>query len=206
MRKYEVCKRIVEAGIIPVVHADSPDAAVEICRAICAGGIPVIELTMTVPGAVEVIAELKRTMKDVLIGAGTVLDARNANLCIDAGAEFIVSPGFDAATAEAGTSRSVLMIPGALTPTEVIRAWHHGFEFVKIFPCGSVGGPSYIKSLKAALPQIQMIPTGGVNLSNALAFFRAGAAAIGVGGELCSVESITETARHFAAIAKERKP
>lgn len=205
MNKHEVVKRIRDVGIIPVVRAASPDAAVEISRAICAGGLPIIELTLTVPGAVDVIAELVRTMPDVLIGAGTVLDAYHAQRCIDAGAQFIVSPGFDAATVGCVVDQNVLMIPGALTPTEVIHVWHLGLEFVKIFPCGNVGGPDYIKALKSALPLIQMIPTGGVNLSNAEAFFRAGAVAIGVGGELTTAASVTDAAREFVAIAKRAR-
>ena len=199
MKKHEVCKRILEVGIIPVVRASSPDEAVEAARAICAGGIPIIELTMTVPAAVEVIAELSRTMPGALIGAGTVLDPYHAERCLDAGAQFIVSPGFNPTTVQTVNDCGVLMIPGALTPTEVIHAWQSGSEFVKIFPCGSVGGPSYIKALKAALPQIQMIPTGGVNLSNAEAFLHAGASAIGVGGELTAAENVMETARQFVA-------
>jgi 2-dehydro-3-deoxyphosphogluconate aldolase / (4S)-4-hydroxy-2-oxoglutarate aldolase len=154
---------------------------------------------------VDVIAEFSRTMKDVLIGAGTVLDSYHAQRCMDAGAQFIVTPGFDAATVKCVTDQNVLMIPGALTPTEVIHVWHLGLEFVKIFPCGNVGGPDYIKSLKSALPQIQMIPTGGVNLSNAEAFFRAGSSAIGVGGELTSAASVSDAAREFVAIVRKAR-
>ncbi len=202
MKKHDVFKRIMDVGIIPVVRAASPDEAVEISHAICAGGIPIVEITMTVPGAVEVIAELSRTVNSVVIGAGTVLDAYHARKCMDAGAHFIVSPGFDAATVKCVTDQNVLMIPGALTPTEVIHVWHLGLQFVKIFPCGNVGGPGYIKALKSALPQIQMIPTGGVSLSNAEAYFRAGASAIGVGSELTHAPSVADAARQLVAIVQ----
>ncbi len=201
MNRHDVLERILEIGIVPVVRADSPDKAIEICRQISAGGIPVIELTMTVPSAIEVIAELKHTLKNALIGGGTVLDEQTANRCIDAGAEFIVSPG-----PLPFVDRNILAIPGALTPTEIIQAWHSGASLIKIFPCGNVGGPAYIKALKAALPQIRMIPTGGVNLANAKDFFQAGASAIGVGAELTSAPSITETARQFASILTGPRP
>jgi 2-dehydro-3-deoxyphosphogluconate aldolase/(4S)-4-hydroxy-2-oxoglutarate aldolase len=149
---------------------------------------------------------------DVLIGAGTVLDAATAQKCLDAGAQFLVSPGFDAETVALARRLNVLIMPGSLTPTEVITAWKAGADFVKIFPCGNVGGPAYIKSLKAALPQIPMIPTGGVNLETAAAFLRAGASALGIGGELISkaaldsgnFAAITESARQYTAIVNQR--
>jgi len=197
MKQDEVRDAILKCRVIPVVRAASPAFAIEIVDAILAGGIPIIELTMTVPGAIEVIAELSRTRKDAVIGAGTVLNAADAQQCLDAGAQFIVSPGFKSETVKLVLESETLMIPGALTPTEVIDAWQAGAEFVKIFPCGSVGGPVYIKSLKAALPQIRMIPTGGVNLANAHAFLHAGASAIGVGSELTSAPNISRTARQF---------
>ena len=202
MKKYEGRKRILEIGIIPVVHTDSPDRAIEISRAICAGGIPIIEMTITVPGGIEVISELRRLMPDVLVGAGTVLDSTAAERCLDAGAQFVVSPGFNIATVGLVNDCNVLMIPGALTPTEAIHAWHYGCDFINVFPCGT---PTYLKSLKTTLPHIRMIPSGGVNLSNAEEFFRAGAEAIGVRNELTSAESISETARKFSEIAKREK-
>lgn len=202
MKKHEVRKRILDVGIIAVVRAATAAAAIEIAHAIRSGGISIIELTMTVPGAVDAIAELSRSMSDVLIGAGTVLDAFTAQRCMNAGAQFIVSPGVVGETMKFAHNQSVLIIPGALTPTEVINAWKYGCDLVKIFPCASVGGPSYIKALKAALPHISMIPTGGVNLSNAEAFLRAGAAAIGVGGELTAAASVTDTARKFSKIVE----
>jgi 2-dehydro-3-deoxyphosphogluconate aldolase/(4S)-4-hydroxy-2-oxoglutarate aldolase len=205
MTRVEIARRIVEIGIVPVIRASSPELAMEAARAVCLGGIPIIELTMTVPGAIDVIRELHRSMgEDVLIGAGTVLDAKTAAQCLKAGAQFLVSPGFDRATVRFARREGTLIMAGALTPTEVIAAWNAGADFVKIFPCGNVGGPSYIRALKAALPQIPMVPTGGVNLANAAEFLGAGASAIGVGGELVSGDSqkITEAARQYVAIVQ----
>jgi 2-dehydro-3-deoxyphosphogluconate aldolase/(4S)-4-hydroxy-2-oxoglutarate aldolase len=213
MTKEQVRQRILEVKIVPVVRASSPEQALGAADAVRAGGIPIVEVTMTVPGAIEVIAGLSRLMgSDVLIGAGTVLDAATAQKCLDAGAQFLVSPGFDAETVALARRLDVLIMPGALTPTEVITAWKAGADFVKIFPCGNVGGPAYIKSLKAALPQIPMIPTGGVNLETAAAFLRAGASALGIGGELISkaaldsgnFAAITESAKQFIALVNQR--
>lgn len=211
MTKDQVRQRILEIRIVPVVRAASAELAVSAARAVAEGGIPIVEVTMTVPGAVEAIAQLSRSIgNEVLIGAGTVLDAATAQRCIDAGARFIVSPGFDRETVEFAAKQGVLMMAGALTPTEAITAWKAGSDFVKIFPCGNVGGPAYIKALKAALPQIPMIPTGGVNLHTAAAFLEAGASALGVGGELVSAAAmkhdnfaaITEAARQFRAAVR----
>ena len=213
MTKEQVRQRILEVKIVPVVRASSPEQALGAADAVRAGGIPIVEVTMTIPGAIEVIAGLSRLMgSDVLIGAGTVLDAATAQKCLDAGAQFLVSPGFDAETVALARRLNVLIMPGALTPTEVITAWKAGADFVKIFPCGNVGGPAYIRSLKAALPQIPMIPTGGVNLETAAAFLRAGASALGIGGELISkaaldsgnFAAITESAKQFTAIVNQR--
>ena len=212
MTSSEIRARIVEIGIVPVVRAGSSRDARLAVDAVCAGGVPVVEITMTVPGAIEVIAGLAREMaSDVLIGAGTVLDADTADRCLSAGAQFIVSPGLDVKTVELVKRSGKLMMAGALTPTEVIAAWKAGSDFVKIFPCGTVGGAKYIKALKAPLPQVPMVPTGGVNLDTAADFLRAGADALGVGGELVSaealrsgkVEVITEAARRFVAVVRE---
>jgi 2-dehydro-3-deoxyphosphogluconate aldolase/(4S)-4-hydroxy-2-oxoglutarate aldolase len=214
MTKQDAASRILEIGIVPVVRASSAKQALRAVEAVCAGGIPIVEITMTVPGAVEVIAQLAKSMgSEVLIGAGTVLDAGAAERCIDAGAEFIVSPGFDLETVKFANRRDKLMIAGALTPTEVITAWKAGSDFVKIFPCGTVGGAKYIKALKAPLPQIPMIPTGGVNLTTAADFILAGAAALGIGGELVSASAlesgntvpIVEAARSFVSIVREAR-
>jgi 2-dehydro-3-deoxyphosphogluconate aldolase / (4S)-4-hydroxy-2-oxoglutarate aldolase len=209
MTKEEISKRIVEIGIVPVVRAASSKQALLAAEAVCAGGVPVVEITMTVPGAIDVIAELSRTAgKEVLIGAGTVLDAATAQRCVDAGAQFLVSPGFNLETVQLATRLGKLMMAGALTPTEVIAAWKAGSDFVKIFPCGSVGGPKYIKALKGPFPQVPMIPTGGVNLNTAAEFIQAGAEALGIGGELVSAAAlksgntreITDAAKQYVEI------
>jgi 2-dehydro-3-deoxyphosphogluconate aldolase/(4S)-4-hydroxy-2-oxoglutarate aldolase len=214
MTKEENRKRIAEVGIIPVVRASSAHQALLAVEAIRAGGISIVEVTMTVPGAIEVIEQLAKTAgSDVLIGAGTVLDAQTAQQCLDAGAEFLVSPGFDAQTVKFAREKGILVIPGALTPTEIIMAWNAGGDLIKIFPCGTVGGAKYIKALKGPLPQVPMIPTGGVNLETAAEFILAGAEALGVGGELVSVSAlksgktneITDAARRFVAIVREAR-
>ncbi len=213
MTPVESAKRIKEIGIVPVVRATSSSEALFAVEAIEAGGIPIVEITMTVPGAIEVIATLARNRSRVLIGAGTVLDPETARQCINAGAEFIVSPGFDAETVQAAKTAGKLVMAGALTPTEVIGAWKAGADFVKIFPCGSVGGAKYIKALKGPLPQVPMIPTGGVNLDTASDLIRAGAEALGIGGELVSpvalrsrnTEEITTLARRYMEIVREAR-
>jgi 2-dehydro-3-deoxyphosphogluconate aldolase/(4S)-4-hydroxy-2-oxoglutarate aldolase len=214
MTKEQVRDKIKEIGIVPVVRAPSAQQAMQAATAVWAGGIPIVEITMTVPGAIDVIAQLAKTMgKDVLIGAGTVLDAEAAQRCIDAGADFLVSPGFDLATVQLARRQGKLMMAGALTPTEVIAAWKAGSDFVKIFPCGTVGGAKYIKALKAPLPQVPMVPTGGVNLDTAADFIQAGADALGVGGELVSAAAcksgnlsiITESARLYVDIVREAR-
>jgi 2-dehydro-3-deoxyphosphogluconate aldolase / (4S)-4-hydroxy-2-oxoglutarate aldolase len=207
-------EKILEIGIVPVVRAASFAEAMLAVEAVCAGGIPIVEVTMTVPGAIDVIAELARTAGSrMLVGAGTVLNVETAQRCIDAGAEFIVSPGFKANVVSLAKQSGKLMMAGALTPTEVIAAWEAGSDFVKIFPCGTVGGAKYIKALKAPLPQVPMVPTGGVNLETAADFIRAGADALGIGGELISADalrskngqSITRTAQQYVAIVREAR-
>src|SRR6266704_2914658 len=214
MTKEQAASRIVEIGIVPVVRASSAEHAIQAAEAVCSGGIPIVEMTMTVPGAIEAISQLvKSAGSGVLIGAGTVLDAETAQRCVDAGAEFIVSPGFDLETVTLVNRLGKLMIAGALTPTEVIRAWRSGSDFVKIFPCGAVGGAKYIKALKAPLPQVPLIPTGGVNLNTAAEFIQAGAVALGIGGELVSTaalnsgetKDITATAREYVEIVREAR-
>ncbi|MBV9342984.1 MAG: bifunctional 4-hydroxy-2-oxoglutarate aldolase/2-dehydro-3-deoxy-phosphogluconate aldolase [Acidobacteria bacterium] len=214
MTKKETAEKIRRVGIIPVVRATSAEQARFAAEAVCAGGIPIVEVTMTVPGAIELIAKLaKDAAAEVLIGAGTVLDTRTAERCLDAGAEFVVSPGFDRETVELVRSHNKLMIAGALTPTEVMAAWRAGSDFVKIFPCASMGGAKYIKALKAPLPQVPMIPTGGVNLETAADLIRAGSDALGIGGELISAPAlvsgnarqITEAARQYAAIVERTR-
>ena len=214
MDKQKVRDRIIEIGIVPVVRASSAGEACVAADAVCQGGIPIVEITMTVPGAVDVIRELvKNCASDVLIGAGTVLNAEAARRCLDAGAQFLVSPGLNLKTVEFAVREGKLIMAGALTPTEVITAWDAGADFVKIFPCGQVGGAKYIKALKGPLPQIPLVPTGGVNLDTAAEFIEAGAAALGVGGELVQADAlksskpeiIVENARKFLAIVKQAR-
>src|SRR5579872_4891596 len=154
MKKEDVRKKIVEIGIVPVIRATSVEKAMAASEAVAAGGIPVAEITMTVPGAIELIAEMSKTAGSrLLIGAGTVLDAATAKQCIKAGAQFLVSPGFDFETVKVTNEAGILIMAGALTPTEVITAWKAGADFVKVYPASAVGGPSYIKALRAPLPQ-----------------------------------------------------
>lgn len=182
--KKQVEAFIEDVGIVPVVRASSPDEARFAAEAVSQGGIRIVEITMTVPGALDVISHLARSNPEVLVGAGTVTDAETAQRCIDAGAKFLVTPGFDARTVELAVEKKVLIMAGALTPTEVIAAWKAGADFVKVFPCSHVGGPSYIKALKGPLPDVKLVPTGGVNLDTAADYISAGAAVLGVGGEL----------------------
>jgi 2-dehydro-3-deoxyphosphogluconate aldolase/(4S)-4-hydroxy-2-oxoglutarate aldolase len=207
--KQKVRSRIEEIGIIPVVRASSQREAHIAAEAVCKGGIPIVEITMTCPGAIDVIRELAKSAgSEILIGAGTVLNVADARRCLDAGAQFLVSPGFNRATVELAGRESTLIMAGALTPTEIIEAWTAGSDLVKVFPCGQVGGAKYIKALKGPLPQIPLVPTGGVNLSTAADFIEAGAAALGIGGELVQAEAlksnepelIVETARKFLEI------
>ena len=190
MKKAEVRALIEKVGIVPVVRATSAEEARFAAEAVCGGGIPIVEITMTVPGAVGVIGELVKAMPEVLTGAGTVLDAESARKCAEAGAQFLVTPGFDAETVRTARELDLLIMAGALTPTEVITAWKHGADFVKVFPCGNLGGPNYIKALKGPLPQVPLVPTGGVNLETAADYIKAGAAALGVGGELIVKDAV----------------
>ncbi len=209
MNKQQVRSRIEQIGIIPVIRVSSEREAHIAAEAVCKGGIPLIEITMTCPGAINVIRDLTKTGdSEILIGAGTVLNAEDARRCLDAGAQFLVSPGFNRATVEFAARESKLIMAGALTPTEIIEAWSAGSDLVKVFPCGQVGGAKYIKALKGPLPQIPLVPTGGVNLSTAAEFIEAGAAALGIGGELIQPEAlksnkpelIVEIARKFLEI------
>jgi 2-dehydro-3-deoxyphosphogluconate aldolase/(4S)-4-hydroxy-2-oxoglutarate aldolase len=205
MDKTETIERIRKTGVLPVIRAASADDAALIIERIVAGGIDVIEITMTVPGAAKLIAEsIKKYGADAVIGAGTVLTADDAAKCIEAGAQFIVSPALDLKTIEFCNGKGIAVMPGALTPTEVTTAWNAGADIVKVFPAGAMGGASYLRSLKAPLPHIKLIPTGGVTLETAAGFIRAGAEAVGVGADLVNIEalrgdpnSITETARKY---------
>lgn len=211
MDKKSVRERIIEIGVVPVVRASSKREALMAAEAVAKGGIPVVEITMTVPGAVDVIRELaKSNSAGVLIGAGTVLDAEAAARCRDAGAEFLVSPALNLDTIEFAVKHEMFIMAGALTPTEIVKAWKSGSDFVKVFPCGQVGGAKYIKALKGPLPQIPLVPTGGVNLNTAAEFLEAGAEALGVGSELVNSDAlkagkldiIVENARKFVEIVR----
>jgi 2-dehydro-3-deoxyphosphogluconate aldolase/(4S)-4-hydroxy-2-oxoglutarate aldolase len=214
MNKDQARKWLVSVGIVPVIRAASIKQALDAVDAVWKGGITVVEVTMTVPGANNVIEMLRKTMgNDVLIGAGTILDPESAAASLDAGAQFLVSPGFNEGTVAFAALKSILMIAGALTPTEVITAWQAGAEMIKIFPCSAVGGSSYIKALKGPLPQVPFIPTGGVNLKNAAEFIKAGSAALGIGGELVlasalrdgTPEVITDLARQYKSLITEAR-
>jgi 2-dehydro-3-deoxyphosphogluconate aldolase / (4S)-4-hydroxy-2-oxoglutarate aldolase len=211
----EVVRKIRHIGIVPVLRASSTDDACRAVDVISEAGIPIVEITMTVPHATTVIREVVRRYGDtVLAGAGTVVDAEQASACLDAGAEFLVSPGLSVPVIQLARSRKKLAIPGALTPTEVMALAEHGMNLMKIFPCSSVGGPQHIASLRAPFPKLDFIPTGGVSASNAEEYLRAGAFALGVGADLVDIHSIragqahkvTSTAQALkAAIAKVRQ-
>jgi 2-dehydro-3-deoxyphosphogluconate aldolase/(4S)-4-hydroxy-2-oxoglutarate aldolase len=205
MVKSEILKRIKATGIVPVVRAPSADEAIRLVEAIREGGIDIIELTMTVPGAPAVIEQLARRYDgQVVIGAGTVLDRDAAETCIGKGATFIVSPALDEGTIEFCKKQGVAVMPGALTPTEVVRAWRAGADVVKVFPCSAVGGASYIRALKAPLPQIDLMPTGGVSLKTIVEFIQAGACALGAGADLADLAAVRE-GRPEAVTEKARK-
>ena len=193
MTANDVIRQIGEVGIIPVVRASSVQDATRAVEAIYGGGISIVEITMTVPDAVSVIREVGQLYRNkVLVGAGTVTTAKQAEQCLLAGAEFLVSPGLSLAVLSVGASAGILTIPGALTPSELMTAQEHGSSLVKIFPCGSVGGPKYLKSLRGPFPHASLIPTGGVNLANAAEFVAAGAFALGVGAELVDAKALRE--------------
>lgn len=213
MTKNEVCTLIRQVGIIPAIRVASGDEAHFAVESVAKGGIPIVEITMTVPGAVDVISHLVKYHPKILVGAGTVLKIETAQQCLDAGAGFLTAPGFNRNIVEFAVKQNLSVLAGALTPTEVVEAWEAGSDFVKVFPCGQVGGAKYIKALKGPLPQVPLVPTGGVNLNTAAEFVEAGAAALGVGGELVPAgalrsgkpEIIVENARKFLAIVKEAR-
>ncbi len=205
MDKSQVLEQIRGIGILPVLRASSVTQALAIAEAIMAGGITAIEVTMTVPGAIEVMHSLaEKAGGSLLIGAGSVLDPETARACLLAGAQFIVSPALNIKTIEMCKRYGVAVFPGALTPTEVLTAaWQAGADAVKVFPCSSVGGAKYLKALKAPMPQLQLIPTGGVSLTTAEDFLLAGAFALGVGGDLVNSNATTEA--EFNAITEDAK-
>ena len=196
-------------GLIPVLRARDAVQAHAVVKAMIAGGVSIVEVTMTVPGAVDLLKELKREYgAKLLLGSGTVTTAAQAEATIEAGAEFVVSPSFHPEVIAMTKSKKKISIPGALTPTEVITAWNSGADYVKVFPCSAMGGASYLKSLLAPFPQLRLIPTGGVTLETAESFLRAGARALGVGSDLVNLsaidagtpETITQTARSYLSV------
>jgi 2-dehydro-3-deoxyphosphogluconate aldolase/(4S)-4-hydroxy-2-oxoglutarate aldolase len=208
MNRDVILRSIVETGVVPVVRTSSAESAVLAIEAVYRGGIRAAEITMTVPGAIKALEKLADAFGDKLVlGAGTVLDPETARMCMLAGAQFFVTPALNLKTIEMAKRYSKIIMPGALTPTEVVTAWEAGADFVKVFPCGAMGGAKYIKALKAPLPHIEMVPTGGVSLENTAEFLKAGAAAVAVGAELIDAKTISEgryevfeeRARHFLA-------
>jgi len=184
---------IREVGLVPIVRAPSPEDAFRAAEAIISGGIGIAEITMTVPNAIRVMERVAERYGDkVLLGAGTILDPESCRAALLAGAEFIVTPSLDVRVIEMARRYSKPCFPGALTPTEVVTAWQAGADMVKIFPAGPVGGPKYIKALKGPFPQIDFVPTGGVNLETTPEFIKAGAAAVAVGGELVDLKALRE--------------
>jgi 2-dehydro-3-deoxyphosphogluconate aldolase / (4S)-4-hydroxy-2-oxoglutarate aldolase len=210
MTKPEVLNALREIALVPVLRAESEAQALALADAIAAGGVTVLEVTMTVPGAIRVMRRLAEDRPEILIGAGTVLDPETARMCILDGAQFVVSPALNVRTIEMCHRYGVAVLPGALTPTEIVTAWEAGADVVKIFPASALGGAKYLKSVKAPLPQVEMIPTGGVSQATAAEFLAAGAFALGVGADLVDLkaiaegkpEIITESARQYLAIVQ----
>jgi 2-dehydro-3-deoxyphosphogluconate aldolase/(4S)-4-hydroxy-2-oxoglutarate aldolase len=214
MKKKELCARVEEIGLVPVIRTSSAEDARFAVEEVSHGGIPLIEVTMTVPGAIEVIRDLVKEVPEVILGAGTVLDVETARRCIDAGAQFISSPALDIPCVElVAKNPEIIMMTGALTPTEVLAAWKAGADFVKIFPCSLVGGDQYIKALRRPFPDIPLIAGGGVTQQNAAYYLLAGVSALSVGKELIPRESmllhkpdrIRELTRRFASIVRSTR-
>jgi 2-dehydro-3-deoxyphosphogluconate aldolase/(4S)-4-hydroxy-2-oxoglutarate aldolase len=213
MTKAEVRARIQEIGIIPSIHVSSTEDALFAAKEISAAGIPILEIATIEPGAVEIIADLVRDHPDLIVGAGELTDAQTAQRCRDAGAKFLTGPGVDLGGFETSSDDGPVIIPGALTPTEVLKAWKSSCDFVKVFPCAEVGGANYIRALKGPYPYIPLIASGGVNQETAAEFIMAGATALGIGGALIPHESIRlrqsqrihELGRRFVAIVKHAR-
>lgn len=204
----ETTKRVEQSGLLPVIRAKSAQQAVALSKALHKGGIECLEVTMTVPGAIDVMRRLVSELgESALVGAGTVLTAEQGQQCLAAGARFLVSPGYVEGLVRTAHEQDAPAMMGALTPSEVIRAWQEGADFVKIFPCSALGGAEYLKALKAPLPDVKLMPTGGVSLKTIAEYLAAGAAALGVGVALADIdllekdgpEAITELARSYVA-------
>ena len=213
MNKKEVRSRIEEVGIIPAVRAFSPEDALFAAEAVSRGGIPILEVPLTVPEPYKVISHLVQNAPDVIVGAGSVLDVETARRCLDAGAQFLTSDGLDPDTVKFAVKTDAVVIPGTLTPTDVIAALKLGSDFVKVVPCGQVGGDSYIRALKAMFPNVPLIAAGGVNQQTASNFILAGAVALGIGAELIPREAIrlrqpdriAELARRFTGFVNNAR-
>jgi 2-dehydro-3-deoxyphosphogluconate aldolase/(4S)-4-hydroxy-2-oxoglutarate aldolase len=197
MIKKEICARIEEIGIMPSVRVHNAEVALFGAETVYEAGIPVVEITMTVPNAIEIITQLARNYPGFIVGAGTVLDVETAERCIDAGARFITSPGYVPDVLEYTLKSDKVAIPGALTPSEVIAAWKGGADFVKIFPCAQVGGDQYIRALKIPFPHIPLIASGGVNQLTATNFIFAGASSLGIGSELMPTKALSTRQSHW---------
>jgi 2-dehydro-3-deoxyphosphogluconate aldolase/(4S)-4-hydroxy-2-oxoglutarate aldolase len=212
MQKHEILKKITEVGVVAVVRAETSEQAIEISKACIKGGITAVEVTFTVPNANEVIEGLAKTFKpnELIVGAGTVLDSETARIAILAGAQYIVSPGFNLDTAKLCNRYQIPYMPGCLTITEMITAMEAGCDVIKLFP-GSAFGPSYVKAVKGPLPQINIMPTGGVSLDNVKDWVSAGVIAVGVGSELTGpakkhdYQAVTKNAQAFVQAFKEAK-
>jgi 2-dehydro-3-deoxyphosphogluconate aldolase/(4S)-4-hydroxy-2-oxoglutarate aldolase len=213
MKKQEVRARIEEIGIVPAIRLSSAADALFAVKAVANSGIPIAEVTMTVPGAIEVIAELARDWPDLIVGAGTITDTETARRCLGAGAMFLTSPGLDLQVVNFALNHDVVVFPGALTPSEIMAAWKAGADFVKVFPCSRLGGASYINALKSPFPHIPMIASGGVTQGNTADFILGGAAAVGIGRDLINPEAvrrreldwIRELAGRFLQIVKRAR-
>jgi 2-dehydro-3-deoxyphosphogluconate aldolase/(4S)-4-hydroxy-2-oxoglutarate aldolase len=214
MEKREVFNRMISEALIPVIRVSSAKEAIDVADAIKEGGVSFLEITMTVQGAIDVIKELAQKYRDeIIVGAGTILDPETGRAALLAGAQFIVSPTLNLDLIQLAHRYSAVVIPGAMTPTEILTAWNAGADMVKVFPAAQLGGPEYLKAIRGPLPQILLVPTGGVNLQNAGAFIKAGATALGVGGELVDKKAlkekkfgvITENARAFIKTIREAR-
>ena len=213
MNKETIRARIEEIGIVPAIRLSSAADALFAVKAVADSGIPIAEITMTVPGAIEVISELRRERPELVVGAGTITDNETARRCLDAGAMFLTSPGLDIQLVEFAVKQNAVVFPGALTPSEIMAAWKAGADFVKVFPCSRLGGASYINSLKSPFPHIRLIASGGVTQGNTADFILAGAAAVGIGRDLINREAvrrresdwIRELAGRFLQIVKRAR-
>ncbi len=214
MNNVEAVRQIKQLALVPIVRTTDTESAVRCVEAIYEGGIPCAEITMTVSGAIRALEEVAKRFGDkILLGAGTVLDPETARACILSGAEFLVTPSLNTSTIELARRYSKAIFPGALTPTEIVTAWQAGADAIKVFPCSALGGAKYIRALKGPFPQIEFVPTGGVNLETISDFLQAGCCAVGVGGELVDAKSVasknysvlTERARQFMDKVREAR-